>query len=106
MLQKLSLTSLPLTPETRVFIRVDFNVPLPITEKPARIVAAIPTIKYCMQKAGKVIIGSHLGRPDGQQKKEFSMEQVKEQVEKLLETKIGFVKEISRKAVDECPERR
>lgn len=63
---KLPLSELKLTKETRTFIRVDFNVPLPVTQDAARIAAALDTIRWCVEKGGRCVIGSHLGRPDGQ----------------------------------------
>jgi 3-phosphoglycerate kinase len=52
----------------RVFLRVDFNVPMTdgeITDD-NRIKAVLPTIKYILDKGGRIIIGTHLGRPEGQ----------------------------------------
>ena len=66
---KKSITDVPLKGR-RVVMRVDFNVPQDkatgeITN-PARIVAALPTIKYILEQGASVVLMSHLGRPDGQ----------------------------------------
>ncbi|MCU0693695.1 MAG: phosphoglycerate kinase [Polyangiaceae bacterium] len=72
----------------RVFIRVDFNVPLDkktraITDD-ARIRAALPTITYAIDAGAKVILASHLGRPKGEFKPEFSLEPVGARLAELL----------------------
>ena len=55
----------------RVFIRVDFNVPIKngVIEDDTRIVGALPTIEYAIEKGAKIILASHLGRPLKDKKK-------------------------------------
>jgi len=64
----------------RVFVRVDMNVPLDKATKQvtddARIVACLPTIKHLVDRGARIVLGSHLGRPDGQVKPELSLEPV------------------------------
>ena len=71
----------------KVLVRCDFNVPL--DEKfniidNRRIVGALPTIKYLLDKNCKVILCSHLGRPKGEVKKEFSLAPVAKELSRLL----------------------
>jgi len=91
-LNKLSIRDLDLAGK-RVFIRVDFNVPLAdgkITN-PARIVAALPTIQYALEKGASVVLASHLGRPDGERKPEDSMAPVAVELEKQLGRPVTFL---------------
>ncbi|KAJ4480469.1 phosphoglycerate kinase [Lentinula edodes] len=90
---KLSITDLDLKGK-RVLIRVDFNVPLQdgkITN-PARIVAALPTIKYALENgASAVILMSHLGRPDGKVNEKYSLKPVAAELESLLSKPVTFL---------------
>ena len=81
----------------RVLMRADFNVPLDdqqnITDD-NRICKAMETMKYIIQAGGKLILMSHLGRPKGQRKKEFSLEPVARRISRLLEKPV--------KLLDDC----
>jgi phosphoglycerate kinase len=71
----------------RVFVRCDFNVPLDenqIITSDKRITASLPTIKYLMERGARLILASHLGRPKGEVKKEFSLAPVQKRLSELL----------------------
>ncbi len=77
----------------RVLLRVDFNVPLNEKGKitsDKRIVAELPTIKLLMKKGAKIIICSHLGRPEGKVDSKFSLKPVAEKLSKLLKKSVLF----------------
>eukprot|EP00033_Pygsuia_biforma_P000897 GCRY01001037.1.p1 GENE.GCRY01001037.1~~GCRY01001037.1.p1 ORF type:complete len:445 (+),score=109.90 GCRY01001037.1:91-1335(+) len=78
----------------RVLIRVDFNVPMDgktITNN-QRIVAALPTVNYALEKGAKsVILMSHLGRPDGKRVEKYSLAPVAEELKKLLNKDVLFL---------------
>jgi phosphoglycerate kinase len=82
---KLSIRDLDLAGK-RVFIRVDFNVPIKDghVEDDTRIRAAIPTINYATEKGARVILASHLGRPKGQRVDKYSLRPVYERLQELL----------------------
>jgi phosphoglycerate kinase len=88
---KLSITDLDLKGR-RVFIRVDFNVPLErgtITDD-TRIRAALPTIEYALKHGATVILASHFGRPKGKPTPEFSLKPVAERLSELLKRPVAF----------------
>jgi len=91
-MHKLSIDDIELKGK-RVLIRVDFNVPLDenqnITDD-KRIVASLPTIKKIIQDGGKAILMSHLGRPKGERKPEFSLEPVAKRLSELLNKNVIF----------------
>jgi phosphoglycerate kinase len=78
----------------RVFIRVDFNVPmdenLRITDD-RRLRSALPTINYCIDEGAKVILASHLGRPMGKPNPEFSLAMVAKRLQRLLNKEVNFI---------------
>src|ERR1022692_3590423 len=84
---KLSVRDLDLK-NKRVFIRVDFNVPLApggqeITSD-KRIKASLPTIRYELEQGAGLILASHLGRPKGKPNQEMSLQPVAKRLEELL----------------------
>lgn len=91
-MNKLSIDNVELKGK-RVLVRVDFNVPLDenqnITDD-RRITAALPTINKIISEGGKVILMSHLGRPKGQPKKEFSLKPVAVRLGELVDTNVKF----------------
>ena len=81
----------------KVFVRCDFNVPMDenknITDN-ARIVGALPTIKYLLEQNCKIILASHLGRPKGEFKPEFSLAPVAKELSKLLGQEVIMAKDV------------
>lgn len=82
----------------RCLVRVDFNVPLDkngnVTDD-SRIVAALPTITYLYEHGAKVILCSHLGRPKGAFKPEFSLKPVAKRLEELTKRKVIFASDVA-----------
>lgn len=92
---KLSVADLELAGK-KVFVRVDFNVPLDENLNIAddtRIKAALPTINYIVDKGGMPIIASHLGRPKGKIDAKLSLEPVAHRLEMLLNRDVRFAKD-------------
>ena len=81
----------------KVLVRCDFNVPYDENRKITdnrRIVAALPTIKYLLENECKVILCSHLGRPKGEVKPEYSMNIVAEELSRLLGKEVKLAKDV------------
>lgn len=84
----------------RVFVRVDYNVPLAKGDggarkvgDDARITATLPTLRHLIERGARIVLGSHLGRPDGQAKPEFSLEPVAQRLAELLATDVTLADE-------------
>ncbi len=80
----------------RVLVRCDFNVPLKdgVITNDKRIVSSLPTIRYLLDHHAKVILCSHLGRPKGEFKPEFSMAPVAKRLSELLGFEVKLAKDV------------
>lgn len=77
----------------RVLVRCDFNVPMKdgkITDD-IRITSAIPTIKYLVENGAKVILMSHMGRPEGEPNMKYTLKPVAKRIEELMGQNVTFV---------------
>lgn len=91
---KLTIEELQVQGKT-VFMRVDFNVPMEngkITDD-NRIVEALPSIRYLLDKGAKVILASHLGRPKGKVNPEFTLQPVADELAELLGVPVHFAED-------------
>jgi len=88
---KLSIKDLSLNGK-RVFIRVDFNVPLKngVIGDDTRIRASLPTIHYALDHGATVVLASHLGRPKGKPNPDYSLRPVADRLSQLLGTPVVF----------------
>ncbi|MCO5243436.1 MAG: phosphoglycerate kinase [Anaerolineae bacterium] len=78
----------------RVFVRVDFNVPLDENQQitdDTRIQAALPTIQHLLDEGAAVVLASHLGRPKGGRDPRFSLEPVANRLQELLDSNMVFM---------------
>ena len=91
-LGKLTIEDLPIKGK-RVFIRVDFNVPIDtnmVITDDRRIRSTLPTINYAIDEGAKVILSSHLGRPKGKVEPRFSLAPVAKRLQRLLNKEVIF----------------
>jgi phosphoglycerate kinase len=91
---KKSIADVPLKGR-RVLMRVDFNVPQDketgAITNPARITAALPTIKYILDQGASLVLMSHLGRPDGKRVEKYTLKPVAEKLQELLGKPVKFL---------------
>src|ERR1017187_9641957 len=83
----------------RVFMRVDYNVPLEekdgqmVITDDTRIVETLPTLRLLIEKGGKLILTAHLGRPKGKREATMSLKPVAAKLFELLGKPVGFVED-------------
>ena len=81
----------------RVFVRVDYNVPLEekdgqmVITDATRIVETLPTLRLLLEQGGKLILAAHLGRPKGKREPSMSLRPVADKLANLLHTEVNFV---------------
>ena len=77
----------------RVIVRCDFNVPMKegVITDDIRIVSALPTVKYLIEQGAKVILMSHMGRPDGEPNMKYTLKPVADRLSQLLGREVLFV---------------
>ncbi len=92
---KLSIADIPIRGQ-RLFIRVDFNVPVDahgrVTDD-TRMRASLPTIRYALEREAKVILASHLGRPSGKFEARYSLKPVAARLAELLGQDVTMVED-------------
>jgi len=98
-----TLKDIPELKGKRVLVRVDFNVPMSgeIITDDTRIVQTLPTIKYLIEKGAKVILMTHIGRPDGKIVEELRTKPIAQHLETLLNNKVLALSETVGEKVEE-----
>ncbi|HEV2488489.1 MAG TPA: phosphoglycerate kinase [Candidatus Acidoferrales bacterium] len=101
-MDKLSIRDLELSGK-RVFIRVDFNVPLADGKvaDDTRIRATLPTLKLAIERGARLVVASHLGRPKGKPDRNYSLEPVASRLGDLLSQKVHFASDCVGKEAEE-----
>ena len=90
----------------RVFLRVDYNVPLEekdgkmVITDATRIVETLPTLKLLIEKGGRLILTAHLGRPKGKREATMSLRPVAEKLQELLGKPVAFVEDCIGESVE------
>lgn len=105
-MKKLTVADLDLQGK-RVLMRVDFNVPLENGKvaNDTRIQAALPTIRYIIEKGGRLILMSHLGRPEGKRVPEMSLQPCVMVLEKMLGQDVAFADDCIGEAAEAAVDR-
>ena len=87
----------------RVFIRVDFNVPLSNGRvmDDSKILAALPTLRYLIDSGARIVVASHLGRPKGKVVDSLRMDPVARRLSELLDQNVGKVDQITGEHVEQ-----
>lgn len=92
---KMTIRDVPLENKV-VLVRADYNVPLTSDRKISddlRIRASLPTLRFLIKQKCKIVVMSHLGRPDGKRNSEYSLEPVAERLKELLGRDVTFIEE-------------
>ena len=98
-----TLDQLPITPGSRVFYRVDYNVPLDgkrITDA-TRIEETLATIRMLRERGAAIVVASHLGRPKGERNEKYSLEPVREKLAELSGASVEWADDCVGTAVEE-----